>query len=84
MFNKNYESNNSIGNNIRKWRQLKGFKQDNFANQIGISKSTLSKIENDRQGIGVLRLQLIASCLKIKATDLFKNPNDLLSPPLSD
>jgi len=52
-----------VGNNIRKWRVIKGFKQMTFAKSIGISKATLSKIENNKQEIGVWRLQEIATCL---------------------
>ena len=70
-----------VGNNIRKWRNLKGFKQLDFATQIGVSKTTLSKIENNKQQISLLRLAKIASCLKIKTTQLFDDPQDLLPPP---
>lgn len=70
-----------IGNNIRKWRNLKGFKQQDFAEQVGISKSTLSKIENDSREASIPRLQKIATCLKIKITQLFIDPSDLLPPP---
>ena len=73
-----------IGNNIRKWRNLKGFKQQDFAKQVGISKSTLSKIENDSSGAKIPRLQKIATCLKIKITQLFFDPEDLLPPPTDD
>lgn len=71
----------TIGNNIRKWRIIKGFKQIDFAKQIDISKSTLSKIENDKQEVGLFRLQRMADCLKIKITQLFIDPSDLLPPP---
>ena len=74
------QNNPPIGSNIRSWRSLKGFKQVLFAKQINISKSTLSKIENDKQPVTLPRMQQIANCLKIKITDLFKNPNDLLPP----
>ena len=74
--NQNFE----IGTNIRTWRVLKGFKQAGFAKLINISKSTLSKIENDKQPVSLERLQKIAICLNIKTTDLFKNPIDLLPP----
>ncbi len=70
-----------IGNNIRKWRNLKGFKQEDFAKQIDVSKTTLSKIENDKQPVNLTRLQKIATCLKIKITQLFNDPSDLLPPP---
>ena len=69
-----------IGNNIRKWRNLKGIKQIDLAQQIDISKTTLSKIENDKQEVNILRLQKIANCLKIKITQLFIDPSDLLPP----
>lgn len=68
-----------IGTNIRKWRVLKGFKQDTFAQLIGVSKATLSKIENDKQKVSIPRLQKMAACLNINATMLFKDPSDLLS-----
>jgi len=67
-----------IGNNIRKWRIIKGFKQIAFAQLIGVSKATLSKIENDKQELTIPRLQKIASCLNIKTTELFTDPLDLL------
>jgi transcriptional regulator with XRE-family HTH domain len=67
-----------IGNNIRKWRALKGFKQVTFAEMVGISKATLSRIENDKQEVTIRRLHKIAACLKIKTTQLFKDPSDLL------
>jgi transcriptional regulator with XRE-family HTH domain len=70
----------SIGNNIRKWRNLKGVKQIDLARQIDVSKTTLSKIENDKQQASIPRLQKIATCLKIKTTHLFSDPSDLLSP----
>ena len=73
-----------IGNNIRKWRIIKGFKQIDFAKQIQISKSTLSKIENDKQEVGLCRLQQMADCLKIKTIQLFTDPSDLLPPPPPD
>jgi transcriptional regulator with XRE-family HTH domain len=70
-----------IGNNIRLLRILKGFKQIDFAKELGISKTTLSKIENDKQAVKIPRLQKIAASLKIKITQLFSDPSDLLPPP---
>ena len=67
-----------IGNNIRKWRIMKGFKQFQFAKHIDISTTTLSKIENGQQKVNLPRLQQIAEGLKIKTTQLFKDPSDWL------
>jgi transcriptional regulator with XRE-family HTH domain len=70
-----------IGNNIRKWRIIKGFKQVDLAHLIGISTSTLSKIENDKLKISLPRLQQIAQSMHIKTTQLFMDPESLLPPP---
>jgi len=79
-------NNLQIGNNIRIWRVLKGLKQITVAKQIGLSKSTLSKIENDKTKISLYHLQKIATCFNIKTTQLFINPIDLLvaSPRIND
>ena len=74
-------NNLQIGSNIRKWRSHKGFKQTTFAELIGTSKTTLSKIENGKSAVSVPRLQKIAVCLNIKTTQLFSDPLDLLPPP---
>jgi transcriptional regulator with XRE-family HTH domain len=65
-----------VGNNIRKWRVVKGFKQTTFAKLIGISKATLSKIENNKQEVGIWRLQEIAVCLDVKLAQLLKEPDE--------
>ena len=52
-----------------------------FAELIGTSKTTLSKIENGKSAVSVPRLQKIAVCLNIKTTQLFSDPLDLLPPP---
>jgi transcriptional regulator with XRE-family HTH domain len=70
-----------IGNNIRLWRILKGFKQMEFAKKLAISKSTISKIENDEQEVGAQRLQQMAHILNINVTQLFVDPSSLLPPP---
>jgi transcriptional regulator with XRE-family HTH domain len=74
-------TNQQLGNNIRKWRNLRGYQQQNFADVIGIAKSSLSKIENGSQEAKIGLLQKIAACLKIKVTQLFTDPSELLPPP---
>ena len=37
-----------VGQNIRKWRDLKGIKQKDLAHMLGIKPPELSKIENDK------------------------------------
>lgn len=70
-----------IGLYIRKWRELKGIKQEQLANQLGITKAALSNIENDKVDISLHRMEDIAHCLELDVMQLFKNPIDLILPP---
>ena len=69
-----------IGQNIRKWRELRGVKQDQLAHQIGITKGALSNIENNKADISLHRIEAIAKCLEMEFMMLFKNPLDLILP----
>jgi transcriptional regulator with XRE-family HTH domain len=70
-----------IGQNIRKWRELKGIKQELLANHLGITKGALSNIENNKTDISLRRIEQIAVCLGIEVMLLFVNPLDLILPP---
>jgi transcriptional regulator with XRE-family HTH domain len=70
----------NIGNNIRKWRELKGVKQDQLAIQLGITKAALSNIENNKTDISLHRVEQIATCLGLDAMKLFNDPLDLIFP----
>lgn len=67
-----------IGNNIKKWRAVKGFTQKEFAQLLGISKSSISKIEKNKQQLTVPRLHQIADCLQINTLQLFVDPLNLI------
>lgn len=43
----------NIGGEIRKYREKKGFSQDHLATLMGISRATISKIENGKFAISV-------------------------------
>ena len=70
-----------IGQNIRKWRELKGVKQELLAVDLGITKSALSNIENNKTGIPLHRIETIAGSLGIETMKLFCDPLDLLLLP---
>lgn len=72
----------NIGINIRKWRELKGIKQEQLATKLGITKAALSNIENNKTDISLHRLEDIAMCLEIETMKLFVNPIDLIFPPI--
>ena len=73
-----------IGGNIRKWRDLKGIKQQQLATELGITNAALSNIENNKADINLHRLEDIAYCLGLDVMKLFTNPIDFILPPHSD
>lgn len=68
-----------IGNNIRKVRLLKGYKQEYLAGKIDITTASLSKIENGITNISLSRLFEIAGALGVKIEVLFTNPGSFLN-----
>lgn len=68
-----------IGENIRKWRELKCIKQQLLAKELGITAGALSNIENNKSAVSTTRLQQIAFFLQVDVTVLFSNPLDLMS-----
>ena len=72
--------NAELGQNIRKWRELKGIKQEQLAIKLNISKGAMSNIENDKSYIGLHCLEEIAKHLGLEVMMPFKNPIDLIFP----
>ncbi len=68
-----------VGNNIRKWRTLKGIKQEQLARELEISKVSVSKIETGKTDIPLKRLHAIAKILDLKIELLFSDPVDIIS-----
>ncbi len=54
-----------IGDQIRKIRENKGISQQDLAKKMGISRQTLSKIENGKQSVGPKMIFEAASALDI-------------------
>ena len=67
-----------VGNNIRKWRNLKGIKQEMLADDLEISKVSISKIETGKTDIPLLRLFAIAAALDIQVQLLFFDPQTII------
>ena len=60
-----------LGQRIAYYRKLQGLSQEEFSNDVGISKSYLSKIERgDIQGISFVTVMEIARSLDAKVTKL--------------
>lgn len=63
-----------IGNNIRKWRNIKGIKQKDLAYALQISEAAVSNIENDLSNITVGQLEEISIALNISIEQLLSDP----------
>ncbi len=63
----------SLGYNIKKYRLLKGFTQEEFAEKIGKTSNYISLLENGHKGIHITTLFDIARALEIA-------PKELLEP----
>jgi transcriptional regulator with XRE-family HTH domain len=66
-----------IGRHIRLWRDLKGVKQQELANSIGITPAALSQIENDMTEVTLHRMEDIADALGVKPEQLLTGPQQL-------
>lgn len=54
-----------LGNKIRKIREIKGLKQENVADKIGLSLSSYGKIERGEVKLSVERLSTIANAMDL-------------------
>ncbi len=61
---------NTIGDKIRKIREIKNLKQDHVAELIGISPSAYGKLERDETSITHERLEQIAKVLELSVQDI--------------
>lgn len=68
-----------VGNNIQRWREFKGIKQDDLAGNLNITKTTLSNIETGKAAVTVSRLEEIAKHLKVEITQLFSSPQQMFN-----
>ncbi|MBD0289503.1 MAG: helix-turn-helix transcriptional regulator [Flavisolibacter sp.] len=68
-----------VGQNIRKWREFKGYKQQTLARHLSVSKATISNIENDKTDISLHRMEAIAHFLGVEMYQLFTTPQQFFS-----
>jgi transcriptional regulator with XRE-family HTH domain len=61
-----------LGNNIRKIRELKGFTQQNLADEIDVSQKSLSRIENGQISATFSTILKICAALNVKLNELLE------------
>lgn len=68
--------NGKLGKKIRKERKIRGWVQEEFANEIGMSPCSYGKIERGESNMSVNTLERIAKGLKMKPSELFDFDDD--------
>lgn len=63
----------AFGAVLRYYREMRGYSLDNLAAQTGMSKSGLSKIENDKQSITATQVRTLADCLNVPPGVFFES-----------
>jgi len=66
----------SVGKNVRKIRKEKGLSILDLKNLTGLSKSTISDLENDKSSPTIETLQKIANALNVDIKEFFKNESE--------
>lgn len=64
-----------IGKQVRRYREMNGFTQEKLAELVDVSSTTISRLENGDQMVGVFRLMRIADALGTTA-DALLYPSD--------
>lgn len=67
-----------FGDNLKKYRTIKGYSQEEFAFRCGLHRTYISAIERYRRSISLDNIQKIADALEIETYLLFipNNSND--------
>ncbi len=60
-----------FGTNLRKYRKIKGFSQEKFAEIAGLHRTYISDIERFQRSIALENVQKIADALEVKTYKLF-------------
>lgn len=68
----------SVGNKIRKVRELKGFTQDYMASQLEMSQRAYSKLEKEEIKLDWQRIEKISNILEIDPIDLVSFDDNLV------
>jgi len=63
-----------LANNLKTRRKVSGLNQRDYAKKLGVSKSTLDRLENGAQNTTINTLETICRSLKCNIEDLFENP----------
>lgn len=66
------EINKKVGLNIRKYREKKGWSQEQLAFEADLHRAYIGQIERGEKNIGIRNLDIIAKALNINVSELLK------------
>jgi len=61
----------TIGNNIRMYREKKGWSQEELAFECGLHRTYIGSVERGERNITVLNLIKIKDCLGVRVEELY-------------
>ena len=64
------EINKRVGFNIRKFREKRGWSQEQLALEADLHRAYIGQIERGEKNIGLINLQKIAEALEVKVQTL--------------
>jgi transcriptional regulator with XRE-family HTH domain len=64
-------SSAELGTLIRRYRQDAGLSQEKLAEMVGVSFQQIQKYENGHTTLNIIKLQQIATALKVSVADFF-------------
>lgn len=74
----NNDIRHKIGRRIKDLRAVRGISQEDFANQIGLSRSYFGEVETGKRNVAVINLEKIVQGLGVSFEEFF-NDADLFA-----
>jgi transcriptional regulator with XRE-family HTH domain len=63
----------SLGDNLKKIRELKNLTQETLAYEAGFSRSYYTEVENGKRNISLINIKKLANVLGISLSEILKN-----------
>ena len=63
-----------VGSKVRKYREAKGFSQEDLAFRLNVAQTTISSIESDKSIPNSILLNKIAQELEVNINDILEDP----------
>ena len=66
------EINKRVGFNIRRYREKRGWSQEQLAFEAELHRAYIGQVERGEKNIGLINFEKIAKALNVEPSDLFK------------